>query len=262
MLSHPRLTSLCMSKPCPLVKSVGNFHLELLFWFFLHQWVLRPASVVASPFKDCHLFVSFQSCSCFFSSSSQQQYSQINPLKLLFLHATCIEFYVVSERECSKFCCFVYTFTLQVWVSAWKKKNCLQICDWCGLFIHSSSTEILSQNSLFYTYSLFYTFIHKHLKILKCSHRTASRKLFCSKRRVAESESSSLHHRYGWNNSSHWVPLQQDITVLLGGWNKSDENTRFTKPPSCHSKVKPVREHWFQVTSLQIFTSHFINACH
>ena len=198
----------------------------------------------------------------FFFSSSQQQYSQINPLKLLFLHATCIEFYVVSERECSKFCCFVYTFTLQVWVSAWKKKNCLQICDRCGLFIHSSSTEILSQNSLFYTYSLFYTFIHKHLKILKCSHRTASRKLFCSKRRVAESESSSLHHRYGWNNSSHWVPLQQDITVLLGGWNKSDENTRFTKPPSCHSKVKPVREHWFQVTSLQIFTSHFINACH
>lgn len=230
-----------MSKPCLLVESVGNFHSGTSFWSFcfdssyisefcnLPAWWSVPSRTVIYFFLFSFAFVSFLSAAIFSNKSFCCVFSMQHVLSfMLFLREDVPN--------------FVYTFTLRVWVSAWKLKT-LQICDQCGLFIHSSSTEILSQKSLFCTYILFYTFIHKHLKILKCPHRTASQKLFCSKRRVAESESSSLHYRYGWNNSSHWVPLQQDITVLLGGWNKSDENNRFTKPPRFHSKIKKVREH-------------------
>ena len=209
--------------------SFRHLILELLFWFFLHQWILWPASMVVSPFKDCHLFASFQFCLfCFFLFLSAAIFSN-KSFCCFFSMQHVLSFMLFLREDVSS---FVYTASMSECLEI---KNRLQLCDQWRLFIHSSSPEILSQNSLFYTYNLFYTFIHKHLKILKCSHRTASQKLFWSKRRAAESESSSLHYCYGWKNSSHWVPLQQDITILLGGWNKSDENTRFTKPPCFHS---------------------------
>ena len=91
-------------------------------------------------------------------------------------------------------------------------------------------TEITSQNSLFYT------FIHKHLKQLTCFHRTET-VLF--QWRGMESESCFLHYHYGRNSSSHWVPLHQDITILLGGWNKQKH---VHKPPRFHAKAKQVGE--------------------